>query len=67
MKRSTTWKILQYIRHYWFLTALSLFFAAVTMLVLPDAVCNLIGIALGAAMAAWCFSRARGRRRGMST
>ena len=44
-----------------------LFFAAVTMLVLPDAVCNLIGIALGAAMAAWCFSRARGRRRGMST
>ncbi len=31
MKRSTTWKILQYIRHYWFLTALSLFFAAVTV------------------------------------
>ena len=31
MKRSTAWKILKYIRHYWFLTALSLFFAAVTV------------------------------------
>lgn len=31
MKHRTAWKILQYIRHYWFLTALSLLFAAVTV------------------------------------
>lgn len=31
MKHSTAWKILKYIRHYWFLTALSLIFAAVTV------------------------------------
>ncbi|MGN1031045.1 MAG: ABC transporter ATP-binding protein [Butyricicoccaceae bacterium] len=31
MRRKTAWKILKYIRHYWFLTALSLCFAAITV------------------------------------